>query len=291
MQKTFKFLFLIATSAILLLFISAPVFAASYEGTCGNTVTWSFNTATGVLSISGNGAISFLSSPWDSQQPSIRSVQIGDGVTSIGGSAFSGCSSLTSITIPDSVTSIGGNAFSSCSRLTSITIPDDVTSIGDNAFYGCNILTIKGELSSYAETYASKSKIPFVASVPDFNIDYTKSSYIRVFIEGRQLAFDVNPLIVDGRTLVPMRAVFEAFSLEVKWDDISKTAEGISPDKNVKFVIDSNKVLVDGLEKSIDVPASIIGGRTLIPLRFLSENMGYNVVWNGDANLILLSKK
>ena len=58
-------------------------------------------------------------------------------VTSIGGSAFNGCSGLTSVTIPDGVTSIGSRAFSSCSGLTSVTIPDGVTSIGENAFYGC----------------------------------------------------------------------------------------------------------------------------------------------------------
>ena len=62
-------------------------------------------------------------------------------VTSIGGRAFSECSSLTSITIPDNITSIGDFAFAGCSSLTSITIPDSVTSIGRFAFSGCNTLT------------------------------------------------------------------------------------------------------------------------------------------------------
>ena len=62
-------------------------------------------------------------------------------VTSIGGSAFEGCSSLTSINIPDGVTSIGYDVFRDCTNLTSINIPDGVTSIGDLAFYGCSSLT------------------------------------------------------------------------------------------------------------------------------------------------------
>ena len=70
---------------------------------------------------------------------SIKSVEIGNSVTSIGENAFSGCSGLTSVTIPNSVTSIGWDAFEGCSGLTSVTIPNSVTSIGEDAFYSTGI--------------------------------------------------------------------------------------------------------------------------------------------------------
>ena len=72
---------------------------------------------------------------------SLTSINIPNSVTSIGWSAFSGCSSLTSINIPNSVTSIGEKAFSDCSSLTSINIPSSVTSIVSHAFYHCSSLT------------------------------------------------------------------------------------------------------------------------------------------------------
>ncbi len=71
----------------------------------------------------------------------LTSVTIPDSVTSIGSSAFNGCTNLTSVTIPSSVTSIGSSAFSLCTNLTSITIPSSVTSIGNVAFSNCTNLT------------------------------------------------------------------------------------------------------------------------------------------------------
>ena len=72
---------------------------------------------------------------------SLTSVTIPNSVTSIGDKVFYGCSSLTSVTIPNSVTSIGRGAFAECSSLTSVTIPNSVTSIGSYAFEGCSSLT------------------------------------------------------------------------------------------------------------------------------------------------------
>ena len=67
----------------------------------------------------------------------IKDLVIPESVTSVGKSAFAGCSSLTSVTIPESVTSIGDRAFAYCSSLTSVTIPESVTSIGGGAFWYC----------------------------------------------------------------------------------------------------------------------------------------------------------
>ena len=72
---------------------------------------------------------------------SVQKIEIGNGVTSVGDSAFYYCYSLSSITIPDSVTSIGQYTFSVCYSLSSITIPDGVTSIGESAFYSCYSLS------------------------------------------------------------------------------------------------------------------------------------------------------
>ena len=72
---------------------------------------------------------------------SLTSVTIPEGVTSIGYQTFNGCSGLTSVTIPEGVTSIDGGAFCGCSGLTSVTIPEGVTSIGYQTFHNCSSLT------------------------------------------------------------------------------------------------------------------------------------------------------
>ena len=117
------------------------------SGICGDNVTWIL-TEDGVLTISGTGKMEdYLprdnDAPWGSYKlrDNIITVAIEDGVTSIGESAFSFCTSLVSVTIGNSVTSIGDRAFQFCYNqgLTSITIPNSVTSIGEGVFYECAV--------------------------------------------------------------------------------------------------------------------------------------------------------
>ncbi|MCQ2449859.1 MAG: leucine-rich repeat domain-containing protein, partial [Clostridia bacterium] len=129
--------------------------SAAASGKCGNNLTWSYNTSTATLTISGTGTMTDYSSlnignytsvyvtnaPWQSYYNTMKTVVIENGVTTIGYSAFRGCTGLTSITIPDSVTTIGEQAFDGCTGLTSVTIGNSVTTIGDYAFYDCTGLT------------------------------------------------------------------------------------------------------------------------------------------------------
>ena len=145
-----RFIPMLFALILMTVFVSLGMFSTTASaaettpsGTCGDNLTWTLDDE-GTLTISGTGSMydySYSSSaPWYSYRSSIKSVVIGDSVTSIGDYAFRYCSSLTSVVIPDSVTSIGNDAFYSCGSLTSVVIGDSVTSIGEGAFYYCSAL-------------------------------------------------------------------------------------------------------------------------------------------------------
>ena len=115
------------------------------KGTCGENVKWSFDTVTGILTISGTGDMDSYSTttnaPWKNLQDDILKLVIEDGVTNVGGWAFRDYTALTSVTIADSVTNIGDRAFYGCTGLKSLTIGKGVTTIAKYAFSGCTALS------------------------------------------------------------------------------------------------------------------------------------------------------
>ena len=93
----------------------------------------------------------------------LSKVIIPDSITEIRGMAFLGCVSLKEIQIPEGVSTIENAAFYGCKNLNKIEIPDSINQIGDGAFNGCDNLTIYGIKGSYAEKYAIKNNIDFIA--------------------------------------------------------------------------------------------------------------------------------
>lgn len=129
----------------LALALAANVFAEPQQ--LGDTsTTWELKDDNTVLVIGGTGAMpdwvveTISDRPWHDVKDSVKSVVVGDGVTSVGEHAFVWLNSLTNATIALTVTSIGDSAFDGCESLTGVAIPANVTSIGDGAFYDCRSL-------------------------------------------------------------------------------------------------------------------------------------------------------
>ena len=146
MKKTLCVLTSALTTVCLLGLCAAADVVGGSCGKQGDNVVWSYDSATEMLTITGKGEMDDWwanngredRSPW--YDVSVSTVVIGDGVTSIGDSAFDSCGSLTSVALPNSVAAIGDNAFYRCTSLASILLPNSVTSIGVNAFYRCTSL-------------------------------------------------------------------------------------------------------------------------------------------------------
>lgn len=106
---------------------------------------------------------------------------------------------------------------------------------------------------------------------------------IKVVVGGEKLENDVEPVIVNGRTMLPVRAVFESIGAEVDYISEERKVIATKDDTTVTFVIDSNVMTINGVEKEIDVPAMIKDSRTLVPLRACAEAFDLDVTWNGDT--------
>lgn len=104
------------------------------------------------------------------------------------------------------------------------------------------------------------------------------------------LAFATPPETEADRTLVPMRFLFEQMGADVDWDNETQTATVMKGSETISFSIDNTTAIVNNIKKVMDVPARLINDKTLIPLRFLSEELGYNVEWIGETQTIIISK-
>jgi len=111
---------------------------------------------------------------------------------------------------------------------------------------------------------------------------------INVAISGQNVAFPggQGPALVDGRTLVPVRGVFETLGFDVVWDDSTRTAILTSSDYELRITIDSSVFTVNGANHTLDVPAQLIGGRTMVPIRLPLEAVGFNVGWDNGTVLV-----
>ncbi|MBP2029043.1 putative membrane protein YkoI [Acetoanaerobium pronyense] len=97
------------------------------------------------------------------------------------------------------------------------------------------------------------------------------------------LKFDVPPVIKNSRMLVPIRAISEALDAEVSWDNDTRTATIVTDEHTIVIAVSNETILVNGEPVETDVPAEIIKGRIVVPLRFIIENMGLDIEWDQET--------
>jgi hypothetical protein len=115
---------------------------------------------------------------------------------------------------------------------------------------------------------------------------------VTVKVDDKTISFsNQSPVIVNGRTLIPLRGVFEEMGYSIAWESNTKTAVLTSSDTTVRVSANSSTFTVNGESKALDVPAQIMNGSMMLPLRAVGEAAGANVTWNGDTKTVLIDTK
>lgn len=113
---------------------------------------------------------------------------------------------------------------------------------------------------------------------------------ITVKVDGNEVDFPgMGPQMMGGRVMVPVRGVFEHMGALVTWHAATREVKARDANTDITLKIGSTSALVNGNPVSLDVPARVVNGRTIVPLRFLSENLGANVQWVEADRLVLIT--
>ncbi|MCD7828670.1 MAG: leucine-rich repeat protein, partial [Clostridiales bacterium] len=211
MQKKLYKLLSVIMAAVMVLAV-APVInigsvtasAASYSGSLGSNVSWSYDSSTKKITVTGTGSIKDYSSAdngqgWQNYRAALvttiakhaTSVVIGEGITSIGNNAFRSLTKITSVSIPSTVTSIGTSAFQGCSALTTVNLPDGLTTIGANAFNGTKFASVDmpySVTSIGSNAFANISSLKITCNYGDAAYTYCQSNSVTANVRTPSLA-------------------------------------------------------------------------------------------------------
>ncbi len=132
---------------------------------------------------------------------------------------------------------------------------------------------------------------PDTSDEPETTPDIGEEKSITVWLDGNKLEFDVEPIIENGRTLVPMRVIFEALGADVAWDNNTQTAIAIRDKIVITITIDQNIMIRNAEAILLDVPARLINSRTLVPVRAVSEGLNANVDWIDSEKKVIITTK
>jgi len=117
----------------------------------------------------------------------------------------------------------------------------------------------------------------------------TVAPYVKVMVDGSPIYLDAPPVIVNGRVLVPLRGVFERLGATVIWDPATQTVRAQRGSTGVALSIGASQAAVNGQPQPLDTPALLVGGHTMVPLRFISQALGANVGWDAATYTVQIA--
>ena len=144
-------------------------------------------------------------------------------------------------------------------------------------------------ISGITVTPSGSAPTPPPSTAPTPPPSQAPASDIKVIVNGSSLTFDQPPVIDAGSTLVPLRAIFEALGAAVEWDAPSQTITAVKGDVKITLKIGSKILTRNGVNITLNVPAQIIGGRTLVPVRAIAESFGSEVLWNPGTRTVTVT--
>lgn len=112
---------------------------------------------------------------------------------------------------------------------------------------------------------------------------------LRVVLNGNVLSLSPNPVILNGRTLVPLRGIFEVMGADVSYDQQKRTITATRGDKSLFLTLGSTKAIINGQDVLLDVPPQIISDRAFVPARLIAESLGASVDWDGTGNRVIIT--
>lgn len=120
--------------------------------------------------------------------------------------------------------------------------------------------------------------------------EYTGNIY-KLYVNDELVTSDIPPIIINGRSLVPVRAIFEKLGAEVGWDSKNKKVSVSYENNEVELIINDDNALINGNKVKMEVPAKIINDRTMVPLRFVGEQLNMEVGWHAAKGEITINSK
>ena len=124
-----------------------------------------------------------------------------------------------------------------------------------------------------------------------FMIPAMADDNIKVMLNGTELIFDVSPQLINGRTMVPLRKIFEELGAAVDWDNDTQTVTAQKDDIVIIMQIGNVVISVNEEEIVLDVPPQLSGSRTLVPVRAVAEGLNADVDWDNDAKTVIITKE